>query len=113
MFFNYKYGFDSGIKAGFIFSIGWPILSGLSIYLADFLNDLTSSIRPLIVSLGNIFSSSEPLREMRAELQEKIRNLVEELGPLLYDNFEDIRVVRKEDIAAEKRTRQNHVDSAF
>ena len=106
MLFNNYYGFATGLKAGAIFAFCWPIISGLSIYLADLLFDLTNSIRPLLISLSDVTSSTEPLREMRADLQIKIRALVEELGPEFYGSakkFQDIRVISKEKITAEDR----------
>ena len=47
-------------------------------------------------------SSSEPLREMRADLQVKIRNLVEEVGPELFEDFQKTRVVPKEMLNADE-----------
>lgn len=47
-------------------------------------------------------SSSEPLREMRADLQVKIRNLVEEVGPELFEDFQKVRVVPKEILNADE-----------
>jgi hypothetical protein len=71
-----------------------PLLGLASIRLSDLAVDVLKSIRPLIVSLGNLMSSSEPLREMRANLQKKIRHLVDELGPQLFPGeFEEIRIL--------------------
>jgi hypothetical protein len=46
--------------------------------------DVLKSIRPLIVSIGNSVSSSEPLRDMRKKLQIKIRNFVAEVRPVIF-----------------------------
>ena len=46
--------------------------------------DVLKSIRPLIVSIGNSVSSSEPLRDMRRKLQVKIRNFVAEVRPVIF-----------------------------
>ncbi len=63
-------------------------------------------------------SSSEPLREMRADLQLKIRNLVEEVGPELFKDFEKSRVFPKEavevhQVAATKLGRGNYFSVEF
>jgi hypothetical protein len=47
----------------------------------DLAADLLKSIRPMVVAVGDTMSSSQPLREMRSELQQQIRELVFEHGP--------------------------------
>jgi glycerol-3-phosphate O-acyltransferase/dihydroxyacetone phosphate acyltransferase len=88
-----KYDYALGLKAGWLTTLIIPILGVASIGLSDIAVDLLKSVRPLIVSIGNVMSSSEPLREMRAELQKKIRHLVDELGPDLFPDFENIRIM--------------------
>lgn len=63
--------------------------------LSDIAIDVLKSTRPLIVSLGNVLSSSEPLREMRGDLQKRIREIVDELGPQVFPDFEEIRELNK------------------
>ncbi len=100
-----------------VFFVTLPFIGTATIRLSDLAFDVSKSIRPLVVSLGNTLSSSEPLREMRAELQVKIRNLVDELGPEAFDDFEETRILRKEDfsnnfdaVAAEKLGRSKTLD---
>jgi glycerol-3-phosphate O-acyltransferase / dihydroxyacetone phosphate acyltransferase len=97
----YYYGYPKAIQAAISFFVTLPIVGIASIRLSDLAFDVSKSIRPLIVSIGNVMSSSEPLRELRAELQAKIRLMVEEMGPEIFEDFEEIRVVKKEDIIEE------------
>lgn len=102
LYFYSYYDYSTGVAVATLFSIFWPIISALAIHLGDLANDLSVSIRPLIVSIGNTLSSSEPpLREMRAELQIKIRRLVEECGPEIFQDFDKVRVVSKKVLDAE------------
>jgi hypothetical protein len=94
LWFYLKYSYAAGFRAGVVTLVALPLLGMASIRLSDVAVDVLKSIRPLIVALGNIMSSSEPLREMRSNLQKKIRHLVDELGPQLFPGeFEEIRIL--------------------
>lgn len=73
------------------FFIIYPILGYATILAGDVGVDIIKSLKPLIVSVGNTFSSSEPLRDLRRNLKKNIENLVEKLGPEIFPNFEDSR----------------------
>jgi glycerol-3-phosphate O-acyltransferase/dihydroxyacetone phosphate acyltransferase len=88
-----KYDYNVGLKAGMITFIIIPLLSVATIGLSDLAVDVMKSIRPLIVSIGNVMSSSEPLREMRSDLKTKIRNIVDEFGPEVFPGFEETRTI--------------------
>ena len=75
--------------------ISLPIAGILSVRLSDMAFDVLKSIRPLIVSLGNFLSSSEPLREMRSDLQKRIREIVDELGPTVFPDFQELKELNK------------------
>jgi hypothetical protein len=93
LWFYLKYDYAAGFRAGTITVVALPLLGLASIRLSDVAIDVLKSIRPLIVALGNLMSSSEPLREMRLNLQRKIRHLVDDLGPELFPGeFEEIRL---------------------
>lgn len=63
------YGYTLAIKAAVSFFVALPMIGMSTVRLSDLAIDVSKSIPPLLVSLGNVVSSSEPLREMRADLQ--------------------------------------------
>lgn len=97
----YYFGYSKAVQAAIFFFVALPIVGISSIRLSDLAFDVSKSIRPLIVSIGNVMSSSEPLRELRAELQVKIRAMVDEMGPEIFEDFEEFRVVKKADLLEE------------
>ncbi|KAJ3270588.1 hypothetical protein HDV01_007684 [Terramyces sp. JEL0728] len=105
--------YSSGVTAGFAVFITLPILSMVTIRSSENAYNILASIRPLIVSIGNTMSSSEPLRVSRQKLQQKIRDLVNHLGPEVFPNFEEMRLVGQDGqvnfnkIAASKLGRGN------
>ena len=78
-----------------IFFAIYPVLGYATIILGDRGIDIAKSIPPLLVSLGNTVSSSEPLRECRRKLQISLRGLVEEFGPTLFADFEKTRILNR------------------
>jgi glycerol-3-phosphate O-acyltransferase/dihydroxyacetone phosphate acyltransferase len=114
-YFFFAYG--SGKKAALVFLVLWPILSTTTVYISDLIVDIVKSIRPLIVSIGNVMSSSEPLREMRSDLQTQIRNMVNQFGPEVFPDFENTRIIKPghppnelSDVAALKLGRSESMD---
>lgn len=83
-------------------AIVMPIMAVVSIRLFDISVDVIKSLRPLIVSMGNVLSSSEPLRELRAKLQKQIRDLVTELGEKEFPNFNANRILSIEETDGEQ-----------
>ncbi|KAJ3318504.1 hypothetical protein HDV06_000437 [Boothiomyces sp. JEL0866] len=96
MYYYFTNSYSAGVTAGFTVFISLPILSMVTIRSSENAYNLLASIRPLIVSIGNTMSSSEPLRASRQKLQQKIRDLVNQLGPEVFPNFEEIRVVSQD-----------------
>ncbi|KAJ3254118.1 hypothetical protein HK103_007506 [Boothiomyces macroporosus] len=114
LYYYITVSYSSGLTAGFTVFIALPVLSMITIRSSENAYNLLASIRPLIVSIGNTMSSSEPLRASRQKLQQKIRDLVNQLGPEVFPNFEEIRVVAPDghvkgfsNVAANKMGRGN------
>lgn len=91
----YRYSYNSGINYAIFTFVSLPVAGILSVRLSDIALDVLKSTRPLVVSLGNVLSSSEPLREMRSDLQKRIREIVDELGTSVFPDFDEIRELNK------------------
>ncbi|KAI8910960.1 hypothetical protein EDD86DRAFT_189537 [Gorgonomyces haynaldii] len=72
----------------FAFFVLYPVLGYATILVGDIGIDIAKSLPPLMVSLGNVVSSSEPLRELRRKLKDNIEKLVKDLGPEVFPELE-------------------------
>lgn len=86
-----------------IFLVVYPILGYSTIIISDIGLDIAKSLPPIIVSLGNTISSSEPLRELRRKLKNNIEQIVRELGPSVFPDFEDSRMSAKFDAVSARK----------
>jgi hypothetical protein len=75
-----------------IFFVLYPVLGYATILVGDVGIDIAKSLPPLLVSLGNTLSSSAPLRELRKKLKDEILKLVQELGPVVFPDFEETKL---------------------
>ena len=71
-----------------IFFVIYPVLGYATIIVSDMGLDIAKSLAPLVVSLGNVVSSSEPLRELRKKLKHNIEKLVTDLGPEVFPELD-------------------------
>jgi len=73
-----------------------PIISYLTIRFGETGIDLYKSLQPLFLAcLPNGRRETEKLRNERLSLQREINSLIDEYGPKLIENFDEIRLVSK------------------
>jgi hypothetical protein len=77
---------ERAFSYGLIFFVLYPIMGYATIIISDRGLDIAKSLPPLLVSIGK---EAEPLREMRAKLQETIRKTVLQWGPELFPEIKD------------------------
>ncbi|GBB99145.1 hypothetical protein RclHR1_03430006 [Rhizophagus clarus] len=71
------------------------LVSNFTVHLADSGFDVYRSLRPLFLSLlPRSQSSIQNLRAAREQLSHDLTNLINELGPKMYPNFDNSRIVK-------------------
>ena len=85
--------------------IFFPSLCFLALRFGEIGMDIAKSLRPLVLSLDHSRSRNtlENLRALRAQLQEQVNGLINELGPELFPDFDQQRVVQPD--GARERSR--------
>lgn len=74
-----------------------PVISIFSIYAGERAIDIIKSIRPLLVSLFQSQESIMLLESSRMNLEKKLAELVDVLGPKMYHDFEKTRMIKISD----------------
>ncbi|KAI8926826.1 hypothetical protein BC831DRAFT_511395 [Entophlyctis helioformis] len=77
-----------------------PLLGLASIRISDIGLDILKSLPPLYVAATTPHHSSKPLRELREDLQRKMTDLIRELGPEVFPDFDVSRMARTGDTDA-------------
>lgn len=99
----YRSGYITGWKFWLVpFIIGWfiiPFLSWASLMLGESGMDILKSLRPLWLSLLPWESNSLfLLKRERKDLVRRIHALVDELGPQMFPDFDDARIIKLDQI---------------
>jgi len=99
------------IWSGF-FSIFFPIYSYICIVARDRVID---QYKILISRFLTFFYTEEVinLKEMRKNLKKKIIAVVEKLGPQLFKNFEELKMVKRKPSHSQPRSQQSMVDQYY
>lgn len=94
----YKYDLSTRYKfyAPFATMAGLPLIGYSALKFGEVGVDVYKSLRPLFLSVlpGNV-KQLDRIRIMRAALQVDIDNVVNELGPQLFDDFQRTRVIQQ------------------
>lgn len=97
-FFILNLGRHKSLLVAGITSLILPSLTYASIHCYDHGADIFKSLRPLWMAVIS-GSSVQPLRDMRADLQEQIASIIDDLGPEMFGpDFQKTRIVRAEDV---------------
>lgn len=79
------------------FPIGWvlfPLITFAALRLGEVGMDIFKSLRPLVMCLNPTSSYNiQQLRERRADLSERVTELINELGPEMFSDFDKTRIV--------------------
>jgi hypothetical protein len=74
-----------------------PYVSYATVIFAETGADLFKSLKPLLLSMLTDEHEVLVLRKMRLQLRREIRHLVDRLGPMVFDNFDDTRRIQTQD----------------
>lgn len=79
------------------FPIGWvlfPLVTFAALRLGEVGMDIFKSLRPLVMCINPASSFNLPqLREKRADLSERVTELINELGPEMFSDFDKTRIL--------------------
>lgn len=79
------------------FPIGWvlfPLITFAALRLGEVGMDIFKSLRPLVMCINPASSYNlQHLRERRADLSERVTNVINELGPEMFSDFDKTRIV--------------------
>lgn len=79
------------------FPIGWvlfPLITFAALRLGEVGMDIFKSLRPLVMCINPASSFNlQHLRERRADLSERVTELINELGPEMFSDFDKTRIV--------------------
>lgn len=80
------------------FPIGWilfPLITFAALRFGEVGMDIFKSLRPLVMCLNPTSSFNiQQLRERRARLSERVTELINELGPEMFPDFDKMRIVQ-------------------
>lgn len=90
--YNFSFPFDRPLKSFLVTLFSLPVLTYVSLIVGEQGLDIFKSIPPLFHSLF-YQEQSQRIRMLRANLEKDVVNLVEELGPSVFPDFDRQRII--------------------